>query len=91
LIWRRRDVEEFSSYLMQADNRRPLMRELAKDIRIERGLRQDVFVRGARRLSARERDASLREVTLALACPVERFVWEFEVPVGKATIESGFF
>jgi hypothetical protein len=69
----------------------PLMRELVKDICIERQLRQDVFVRGARRLSTRERDASLGEVTLALACPVEQFVWEFEVPVGKATIERGFF
>ena len=91
-------LENFSPLMLHDEARavfdrfdEPLMRELVKDICIERGLRQDVFVRGARRLSTRERDASLGEVTLALACPVEQFVWEFEVPVGKATIERGFF
>lgn len=69
----------------------PLMRELVKDMCLDRGLRQDVFVRGARRLSPLERDAALGEATLALACPVEQFIWEIEVPAGKATIERGFF
>ena len=91
-------LENFSPLMLHDEARavldrfdEPLMRELVKDMCIDRGLRQDVFVRGARRLSALERDASLGEVTLALACPVEQFVWEFEVPVGKATIERGFF
>jgi Predicted methyltransferase regulatory domain len=91
-------LENFSPLMLHDEARpvfdrfdEPLMRELVKDICIERQLRQDVFVRGARRLSTRERDASLGEVTLALACPVEQFVWGFEVPVGKATIGRGFF
>jgi hypothetical protein len=91
-------LENFSPLMLHDEARpifdrfdEPLMRAVVKDICIERQLRQDVFVRGARRLSTRERDASLGEVALALACPVEQFVWEFEVPVGKATIERGFF
>jgi SAM-dependent methyltransferase len=69
----------------------PMMRELVKDMCLGRGLRQDVFVRGARRLLPRERDAALGEVTLALTCAAEQFFWEHDVPVGKATIERGFF
>jgi SAM-dependent methyltransferase len=91
-------LENFSPLMIHEEARavldrfdEPLMRELVKDICLDRGLRQDVFVRGARRLSALERDAALGEVTLALACPVEQFVWELEVPAGKAKIERGFF
>ena len=69
----------------------PVMRELVKDMFLTRGLRQDVFVRGARRLSNAERDAALGEVTLALLPQEGQFAWEFEVPVGQATIEREFF
>ena len=91
-------LENFSPLMLQDEARavidrfdEPLMRELVKDMCLDRGLRQDVFVRGGRRLSARERDAALGEVTLALLCPAEQFVWELEVPAGKATIERSFF
>jgi SAM-dependent methyltransferase len=69
----------------------PVMRELVKDMCLSRPLRQDVFVRGARRLSNAERDAALGEVMLALLCSPDQFVWEIEVATGRATIESGFF
>jgi SAM-dependent methyltransferase len=69
----------------------PVMRELAKDMFLTRCLRQDVFVRGARRLSNAERDAALAEVTLALLPQEAQFAWEFEVPVGQAAIERKFF
>lgn len=68
-----------------------LMRELIKDMFLSRCLRQDVFVRGARRLSNIERDAALAEVMLALFCSEAKFSWEFEVPVGKANFERDFF
>ena len=91
-------IENFSPLMLSDEVRKvldrfdePIMRELVKDVCLGRGLRQDVFVRGARRLSARERDAALGKVTLALACPVEQFIWEHDVPIGKATIERGFF
>jgi len=69
----------------------PLTRELIKDMFLTRCLRQDVFVRGARRLSGGERDAALADVMLALCCDPEQFVWDFEVPAGRATFGREFF
>jgi hypothetical protein len=69
----------------------PLMRELIKDLFLTRSLRQDVFVRGARRLTPAERDAALGEVTLALFQEEAEFSWEVEVPVGQARFERDFF
>jgi SAM-dependent methyltransferase len=68
-----------------------IMRELVKDMCLNRPLRQDVFVRGARPLSNAERDAALGEVMLALLCPPDKFEWEFEVPTGKANLDQSFF
>ncbi len=69
----------------------PVMRELIKDMCLPRGLRQDVFVRGARRLRPEQRDAALGDVVLGLLCPEPQFSWEFEVPSGQATLDRGFF
>lgn len=69
----------------------PVMRELVKDMFLTRCLRQDVFVRGARRLGNAERDAALGEVMLALQPQPAQFAWEFEVPAGQANFERGFF
>jgi SAM-dependent methyltransferase len=69
----------------------PLMRELVKDMFLTRCLRQDVFVRGARRLANAERDAALAATMLALHCEEPQFAWEFEVPAGEARFERGFF
>ena len=91
-------LENFSPLMLHDEARAVLdrfderpMQERVKDMCLDRGLRQDVFVRGPRRLSPLERDDALGEVTLALACPVEQFIREHEVPVGKATIERAFF
>jgi len=91
-------LENFSP-LMYGDQARavmarfedPVMRELVKDMCAVRCFRRDVFVRGACRLSATERDAALGEVTLALLRPSNQFAWEMEVPAGHAAIERGFF
>ena len=69
----------------------PVMRELIKDMFLTRCLRQDVFVRGARRLANAERDAALGEAMLALHCEEAQFAWEFEVPAGQARFERDFF
>jgi SAM-dependent methyltransferase len=69
----------------------PVMRELIKDMFLARSLRQDVFVRGARRLANSERDTVLGEVMLALPRPETDFAWEFEVPTGTANFERAFF
>ena len=44
----------------------PLLRELVKDMCLDRSLRHDVFVRGARRMNPAARDAALMDVRLAL-------------------------
>jgi SAM-dependent methyltransferase len=69
----------------------PVMRELIKDMFLARSLRQDVFVRGARRLTNAERDAALGEVMLALQPQQAQFAWEFEAPAGQANFERDFF
>jgi SAM-dependent methyltransferase len=69
----------------------PLMVELIKDMCLSRGFRQDVFVRGARRVSTAERNAMLGEVILALTCLPEHFQSEAMFPVGKATMEAAFY
>jgi SAM-dependent methyltransferase len=91
-------LENFTP-LMLADEARavaaryddPIMRELIKDMFLARCLRQDVFVRGARRITPAERDAALCDVTLALQQEESEFCWELEVPVGQARFERGFF
>jgi SAM-dependent methyltransferase len=74
-----------------AEHSDPIMRELIKDMFLTRCLRQDVFVRGGRRLAPIERDAALGEVTLAMQVEPEHFAWEIDVPVGNANIERNFF
>ena len=69
----------------------PVMRELVKDMCLPRGLRQDVFVRGAQRIPPDERDARLGEITLGLICDASEFSWEVEVPSGQAAFERRFF
>ncbi|MCW3473891.1 class I SAM-dependent methyltransferase [Limobrevibacterium gyesilva] len=69
----------------------PVMRELIKDTCLERGLRHDVFVRGARRIDATARDAVLRRVVLALTVPRADFRFELEMPAGKAELGREYY
>jgi SAM-dependent methyltransferase len=81
--------EEARAALARHDD--PIVRELMKDMFLNRCLRQDVFVRGARRLSNAERDAALGEASLALTFEAAKFTWEFDVPAGQARFEPEFF
>ena len=64
----------------------PIMRELVKDMFVPRQFRQDVFVRGARRIAPSMRDAALSRLVLV---PI-RTEYEVEttilVPAGKADV-----
>ncbi len=91
-------LENFSTLMLSEEVRAisaqfddPMMRELVKDMCLPRGLRQDVFVRGPRRLAPAERDANLEEVVLGLLCSETQFSWDFEVPSGRAVLERRFF
>jgi hypothetical protein len=69
----------------------PLLRELMKDVCLDRSLRHDVFVRGARRMSPQMRDAALMELSLALNISPEDMPFEVEMPAGRATLSPGFY
>jgi SAM-dependent methyltransferase len=91
-------LENFSSLMLNEEARTVLcrfddlvMRELVKDMCMPRALRQDVFVRGARRISPAERDDALGKVMLGLLCSESRLAWEFEVPTGQAALERRFY
>jgi SAM-dependent methyltransferase len=68
----------------------PVMRELVKDTIIPRGFRHDVFVRGARRLDPAARDAALGRVELAPLFSPGSFVFEADLPAGRASLSEAF-
>jgi len=91
-------IENFPSLMLGKETQQlvdrfddPVMRELIRDMCVERPLRQDVFVRGPRRLSPEERDDALKEVTLALLRSPKDFCWEVDAPAGKANLGPDFF
>jgi SAM-dependent methyltransferase len=69
----------------------PLLRELIKDHCIERPLRHDVYVRGARRISPYQRDAALMDLSLSLNVPAKDLPLEAEMPAGRAALNPKFY
>jgi SAM-dependent methyltransferase len=69
----------------------PLLRELVKDACLDRSLRHDVFVRGARRINPQRRDAELMELSLSLNISPEDMPFEAEMPAGRAALSRGFY
>ncbi|WP_237217192.1 class I SAM-dependent methyltransferase [Falsiroseomonas oryziterrae] len=69
----------------------PLMRELVKESCNPRTLRHDLYVRGARRMSAAQRDAALRGLWLALLTTPDRVRLEVDVAAGKAEMARAFY
>jgi SAM-dependent methyltransferase len=69
----------------------PIICELIKDTCLPRGLRQDVFVRGARRLGGGARNAALGRLTLMLTVAPEDFQYEAQMPTGRAEFGRAFY
>jgi SAM-dependent methyltransferase len=69
----------------------PALRELLKDMCLDRALRHDVFVRGARRLDPQARDAALMDVRLALNVSPGEVPYEADVPAGRAALNRNFY
>lgn len=65
----------------------PSLRETFKDYCVGRPFRRDLFVRGARRITAAQRDARLRDIGLALTIPRAEAKSKITVPLGEATLE----
>ncbi|MEP9379112.1 class I SAM-dependent methyltransferase [Aquabacter sp. CN5-332] len=62
------------------------LRETLKDYLVNRPFRRDVYVRGARQLSDRMRDAKLQQLALALTVPPDETRLSLDVPAGKAEL-----
>src|SRR5262249_4724560 len=88
-------LENFPDLTMTEEQRKvmdrysdPIMQELIKDICLQRGLRHDIYVRGARRVGVAQREAALSRLTLMpTVCPAE-LETTLEVPAGKAEMSE---
>ena len=69
----------------------PQLRELLKDMCLERSLRHDLYVRGARRMSPPVRDAALMDVWLALNISPDKMPDEANMPAGHAALNPHFY
>jgi len=67
------------------------LRETIKDFLRPRLLRRDIFVRGARRLSAARREALLRSQRLAIALPRRRVELTIDVPKGQIALKPQYY
>jgi SAM-dependent methyltransferase len=66
----------------------PIMRELIKDTCLQRQLRHDVYVRGARRIGNAERDEAISRLTLAPVVSAQELETTLHVPAGTAEMSD---
>jgi len=69
----------------------PMLRELIKDHCLERLLRHDVYVRGARHIPPPQRDAALADLSIVLHVRPEEMPREGNFPAGKAELNPKFY
>ena len=69
----------------------PIMKEIIKDACTPHGLRHDIFVRGARRISVAERNQALMDISIALTKPAADLPGSFAVAAGKAELNAAFY
>jgi hypothetical protein len=67
------------------------MRELIKDTCLNRGLRNDVYVRGPQRISGPARDAALGRIWIGLTVRPDQFLFEANMPTGHAEFSRDFY
>ncbi len=88
-------LENFPALILTPEQREamnryddPAMQELIKDICAQRGIRHDIYVRGARRLSAERRDAEISRLTLFPSVHAKELVTTMDFPAGKAEVSD---
>jgi hypothetical protein len=88
-------MENFPELMMTPEQRDvmnrykdPLLRELIKDMCLQRHLRHDVFVRGARRIHNEARDAALSSLTVAPIISLGELQTKIAVPSGMAEVSG---
>jgi hypothetical protein len=88
-------LENFPDLMMTPEQRKvmdrysdPIMQELIKDICLQRGLRHDIYVRGARRAGIQQGQTAISRLTLIpVVCPDE-LQTTLDVPGGKAVMSE---
>ncbi len=68
-----------------------MMQEMVKDLCSPRTLRNDIFVRGANRISSRERTELLMDVSLTLVTPAANLPDTLAVAAGEAELSKAFY
>ena len=90
-------LENFPTLCMSADQHALLeslpgaMSQTVQDFFCPRHFRRDVFARGPRRLSARERRQRGEAQGLALIVPPQAVTCKIKVPIGEATLNPAFY
>lgn len=69
----------------------PRLRELTRDICMQRALRDDVYVRGARRMSRATQEQALADLTLCLTRLPDEIVYALKTAGGTAMLAPEFF
>jgi len=69
----------------------PVMREQARDYFVNQQFRRDLFVRGARRLSAAERHAALLAQRFTLTVTADKVKWTLPVGGGSAELNQSVY
>jgi SAM-dependent methyltransferase len=69
----------------------PIMREMVKDLCVERSLRHDVFVRGPQRIDGTARDAALSDLVIGLNIDPDDLPLAVDMPAGKAELNPDFY
>ncbi len=91
-------LENFPALMLTPEQRavcdridEPRLAELTRDLCLNRALRSDVFVRGARTMGRDEQERRLRALTLCLLRPPEEVVYALKMPGGNAALQPDFF
>lgn len=69
----------------------PGQAETLRDYFMERTFRRDVFMRGPRPIPDRRLQGRIAERKLALVVPATRVTRDIDVPIGKASLNEGFY
>jgi hypothetical protein len=69
----------------------PMLRETVRDYMTNTSFRQDIYVRGARRMSPVRREYWLRQIGLALTCLPETITLDLDLPIGKIKTDPHFY
>jgi Predicted methyltransferase regulatory domain/Methyltransferase domain len=88
-------LENFPDLTMTPEQRKvmdrysdPIMQELIKDICLQRGLRHDIYVRGARHGAIRQWETALSRLTLIPVVGPDELQTTLDVPGGKAEMSE---